>query len=144
MSIRRIEVYLGEEEVPDEVSSLKCDHLSEHRQCAGVPEGPGLGLDGATLRWNEVEGEKENETSSLPATTSISSTTTAVAVSTPSSGITEHGTGSEHTLLASDLTDLTETESLDKLAEDHHFELRDISVMFPERKLSVVTGPTAR
>jgi hypothetical protein len=28
--------------------------------------------------------------------------------------------------------------------QDHRFELQDISVNFPEKKLSVVTGPTAR
>ncbi len=50
------------------------------------------------------------------------------------------------------LSTASSTESLESQAEttiegepiDHKFELRDISVLFPEGELSIVTGPTAR
>ncbi|KAK0184808.1 hypothetical protein F5146DRAFT_1073739 [Armillaria mellea] len=114
VALKRIEVYLEEEEVTEQVSSLKKD-LSEPLLLG--PDEDGLGLENASLKWNEVEKPKEDE-------------------------INHHNK----------LSTASSTESLESQAEttiegeplDHKFELRDISVLFPEGQLSIVTGPTAR
>ncbi|KAK0200579.1 hypothetical protein DFS33DRAFT_1362775 [Desarmillaria ectypa] len=113
VALKRIEVYLQEEEVTDQVSSLKKD-LSEPLLLGADEEG--LGLENASLKWNEVEKPKEDE-------------------------------AGHHNKLST----ASSTESVDSQAEttiegqplDHKFELRDISVLFPEGELSIITGPTA-
>ncbi|KAF7314389.1 ABC bile acid [Mycena kentingensis (nom. inval.)] len=102
VALNRIAVYLEEEEVSAQVSSVKRD--------ATLPlldgdEDEGLGLENATLRWNELPED--------PRDSSVDSTATA--------------SGGD----ASDEIELNK------------FELRDISVLFPEGQLSVITGPTA-
>ncbi|KAJ7186191.1 hypothetical protein C8R46DRAFT_1343242 [Mycena filopes] len=113
ISLNRIAVYLEEEEVSAQVSSLKKD--------ASIPlldgaEEEGLGLEHASLRWNRLP-EEEAETEADVVASPVSSM----------DGTTARGdeSGSEGG------------------REETRFELRDISVMFPEGKLSVVTGPTA-
>ncbi|KAJ7592171.1 hypothetical protein C8J56DRAFT_932695 [Mycena floridula] len=108
VSLKRIEVYLSEEEVAPEVSSLKSDLAAQHRT-----DQPGIGLVNATLKWNEVDETKVEDTAKK---------TTAAPVSV----------GSESNTAASDTS-----------STDHKFELRDISVVFPEGELSIITGPTA-
>lgn len=108
VSLNRIAVYLQEDEVTEQVSSLKKDRSEP--QLLGEE---GLGLDHASLKWNEVEENKDRAPSTPPSSTS------------------------------------TETETLPDSASvaevmDHKFELRDLSVIFPERELSLITGPTAR
>ncbi|CAK5279437.1 unnamed protein product [Mycena citricolor] len=98
VALNRIAVYLQEDEVSEQVSSLK--HGSEPTDGE-----TGLGLVGATLQWNSVESE----------TTPIQSA-------------------------ASSVTDL-HTVVGDSAARK--FELSDVTVRFPEGKLTVVTGPTA-
>lgn len=82
----------------------------------------GLGLENASFKWNEVEDPKDkdqkddnhvNSSTSSPAETST---------------LQDASLGSDASL----------TEST-----DHRFELRDLSVRFPEGELSVITGPTA-
>ncbi|KAF8890914.1 multidrug resistance-associated ABC transporter [Infundibulicybe gibba] len=117
VALKRIAVYLDEDEVTDQVSSLKVDRTTPH--LPGGSDEEGLGLANASFKWNEVEeakaddqGKDKDKTPSRPLSTlSIDSATD---VSSP--------------------TDET---------PDHRFELRDISVMFPEGELSVITGPTA-
>ena len=56
----------------------------------------------------------------------------------------KNGNSSRSTPSPSDETDTAvETASSIGEANDHRFELRDITVMFPEGELTVVTGPTA-
>lgn len=81
----------------------------------------GLGIETGTFKWNEVEQKDE-------ATTEIAKTVAA----RPTDGA----------VLGAD--DETERSSLTgSVASNHRFELRDVNIMFPERQLTVVTGPTA-
>ncbi|KAJ7434680.1 multidrug resistance-associated ABC transporter [Mycena latifolia] len=130
VSLNRIAVYLEEEEVSGQVSSLKRD--------VSVPlldgaEEEGLGLENASLKWNGIpeegdgdgtydnggngngngNGKKRSPVASIDGSTALGD---------------ENGSGSEGEGGGS---------------ENNRFELRDISVMFPEGKLSVITGPTA-
>ncbi|KAJ7863247.1 hypothetical protein B0H13DRAFT_2237135 [Mycena leptocephala] len=108
VALKRIEVFLAEDEVTDQVSSLKQDFFEPTL----TSEDEGLGLENASFRWNKVE---EAQT-----------------------------TGQSE---AQDLTPQSESSSLADAStindEDPRFELKDVSVLFPENKLSLVTGPTA-
>ncbi|KAF9025817.1 multidrug resistance-associated ABC transporter [Hymenopellis radicata] len=115
--VKRIEVYLGEEEVTDQVSSLKKDASA---RILLEPDEEGLGLRNATLKWNEVEEKQED--AGHHAKASIASSTVD----------TRNGSGDESTL------GLNGSDVM-----DHKFELKDITVMFPEGELSIITGPTA-
>ena len=82
----------------------------------------GLGTENGTFKWNEVE--QRDDVAAETAKSVVASTPTDDAV---------QGTDDE-----------TERGSLTgSVASNHRFELRDVNVMFPERQLSVVTGPTA-
>lgn len=107
MALKRISVYLDEDEVTEQVSSLKKD-LSAKRE----EENPGLGLSHAVLKWNEITENDKDKSKDKGKNTSPSPT--------------------------SDTSSETVAEPL-----DHQFELRDITVQFPEAELTVVTGPTA-
>lgn len=103
----RIATFLEEDEVTDQVSTLK-------RSDSGLPtldgdDDKGLGIENGSFKWNEVE-ENDNN------------------------GPNANGTVSDDTAASEDLA----TEEL-----DHHFELKDINVKFPEGQLSLITGPTA-
>lgn len=116
----RISVYLDEDEVTEQVCSLKKTHYGPD----ATSDDEGLGLEDATLRWNRVsESTKDSHSSSrsgeVSSATSISGDT-AVADSSGSS-----------------------TEDEDNETDDRGFRLRGISVVFPENKLTVITGPTA-
>jgi len=116
VALNRIAVFLGEEEVTDQVSSLKKDNTVPYLPGA---DHEGLGLESATLRWNTVP-ESNNE--AKPKDPEQSS-------STP---------------MPSDVDESRRTESLSiSSSEDRIFELLDVSVKFPEGQLTVVTGPTA-
>ncbi|KAH9922425.1 multidrug resistance-associated ABC transporter [Fomitopsis serialis] len=134
VAMDRIATYLDEEEVDEQVSTLK-----KGRQPPAAEEDEGLGLLNASFKWNEVEEKKDDKgkdkakdangrkfwswsrksraQSQLPSTTSDDAETAVDNQST--AGSTTNGNG------------------------DHRFELRDLTVMFPEGQLSVVTGPTA-
>lgn len=114
VSLDRIAVYLEEDEVTSQVSSLK-----KEVDLSSNGEGKGFGLEGATLKWNIVEQEEQKDVKGKgnPAETS---------------------TGQEPSS-SSDTSSTVVTGDA-----GHHFELRDISVKFPEGRLSLITGPTAR
>ena len=122
VALKRIEVFLNEDEVDDQVSSMK------RSQRAGPSDEPivgGFGLNKASFRWNAIDrfqdkisnsgrkGGKGKGKNDEPSRTSEAATTTDGDSDTPSQ------------------------------AADHAFELRDISIVFPERQLTVITGPTA-
>ena len=120
VALKRIAVYLDEEEVTDQVSSLKKDRSEPYLSC----DDEGLGLESATLKWNGVvevvgEGKKLSRNQS-----SFSSTT--------SSTVTDE---------ASTIADTVAASICDR--RDGVFELRNVTVRFPEGELTVVTGPTA-
>ena len=111
VTLKRISVYLDEEEVTDQVSSLKKDYSEPYL----LGDDEGLGLEGATLKWNEVVEveEKGNQTKS--------------------------SSSSSVSLITDEASTAVDTESID----DRVFELRNVTIRFPEGELTVVTGPTA-
>ena len=117
VTLKRISVYLDEEEVTDQVSSLKKDCSEPYL----FGDDEGLGLESATLKWNEVVKEVE-EGDQTKVTKSSSSSTVS--------------------LVGDEASTFVDTESIGDRG-DRVFELRNVTVRFPEGKLTVVTGPTA-
>ena len=116
VTLKRIGIYLDEEEVTDQVSSLKKDYSEPY----AFGDDEGLGLEHATLKWNEVvevaeKGDQNKSSSGSSTTISLVTHEASTVVDTESIG--EHG--------------------------DRGFELRNVTIRFPEGKLTVVTGPTA-
>ena len=128
-------MYLDEEEVTDQVSSLKTHLNSTEPYLPGGEDEEGLGLENATLKWNEVvDVEKQEEQDKKKN-----------GVFGPSTSSPTSSNDDVETVATSDVeTAASDSESLlAGLETDHKFELRDITVRFPEGQLSVVTGPTA-
>lgn len=120
VALKRIAVYLDEDEVTAQVSSLK--GASFEPLLPGADDDKGLGLVNASFKWNEVEeAENQDKDKGKAASPTATSDDTTTAVNNSSTDVD---------LFNDDLT-------------DHRFELRDVSVMFPEGELSVITGPTA-
>ncbi|KAF8963320.1 multidrug resistance-associated ABC transporter [Flammula alnicola] len=119
VALNRIAVYLDEEEVTDQVSSLKKDYSEPLLPGA---DDEGLGLENATFKWNEVteavDKDKGKSNGGPPSpTASAEDTGTVVDDSVSERSVAEPG--------------------------DRRFELRDISITFPPGELTVITGPTA-
>ncbi|KAH7927030.1 hypothetical protein BV22DRAFT_1032254 [Leucogyrophana mollusca] len=112
VALKRIETYLNEDEVSEQVSSIKKSRTPTDLDSLD----DGLAIENGTFKWNEVpekpDDAKPNGKSKAP------------------SGGTETSVDSDSATAVSE-------------HEDHRFELRDISVRFPEGELSVITGPTA-
>ncbi|KAF8626899.1 hypothetical protein AX15_004637 [Amanita polypyramis BW_CC] len=123
VALKRISVYLDEDEVSPQVSSLKAPSSSS----GGTDYEEGLGLENACLKWNEVI-EKKNSDGKGNADSPVRS---------PTSSTSEDGN------LSVTIADETSSVVTPSNGEDHHFELRDINVRFPEGQMTVVTGPTA-
>ncbi|KAG0701637.1 hypothetical protein DFH29DRAFT_925615 [Suillus ampliporus] len=114
VALKRIETYLGEDEVSEQVSSIKrarAPHVDG--------EDDTLSIENGFFKWNEVP-EKPEENSKA-------------------NGKNHSPSPSDETATVVD----SESGSIRSLPEDHKFELKDISVRFPEGELSVITGPTA-
>ena len=122
VTLKRIAVYLDEDEVTDQVSSLKKDYSEPY--LSGGDEG--LGLECATFRWNEVvEAMKKGKQ-------------------------LDHKKGKQldHKKSSSSSTSSLETDEASTVVDaesinDRVFELRNMTIRFPEGQLTVVTGPTA-
>jgi ABC-type multidrug transport system fused ATPase/permease subunit len=112
VSVGRVEDFLGEEEVPDWVSSLKRQNER--------PTGPiKIAFEKATLRWNSGKKKAaENAEAATPA-------------SETSPEITEPSAADTTTVAPSSANSTKEV-----------FELTGINVNFPLGKLTVITGPT--
>jgi ABC-type multidrug transport system fused ATPase/permease subunit len=138
VALNRISTYLDEDEVSAQVSSLKG---------RATPGEEGLGLERASFKWNEVE-EKPDGKAKKPVTNSDSGggrgrfaadafkhlfgrKKNEARPRSPSSA--SEGASTSTTAVGTDVL----------AQEDHKFELRDLSVRFPEGALTVVTGPTA-
>ncbi|CAA7263971.1 unnamed protein product [Cyclocybe aegerita] len=122
VALKRIAVYLDEEEVTDQVSSLKKDYSEPHLPGA---EDDGLGLENASFKWNEVAENVAGEESDQQRNGHPSPSESEFTEETPST-----------------INDATSERSvLD--AGERRFELKDLSVKFPEGELTIVTGPTA-
>ncbi|KAF8273971.1 multidrug resistance-associated ABC transporter [Lactarius quietus] len=119
VALDRIATYLDEDEVTEQVSSLKKSPFGTSG--ADDEAVKGLGIENGSFKWNE-DGSGENERADNNAKNAVS---TADDAAQDASDVTERGS-----IAASD-------------ASEYRFELRDISITFPERQLTVVTGPTA-
>ncbi|KAH6873975.1 multidrug resistance-associated ABC transporter [Coprinopsis sp. MPI-PUGE-AT-0042] len=132
VALKRIAVYLDEDEVDEQVSSLKQKPASFYSSLESRETDDGLGLENATLRWNEVPKDKDTaQGDEQPPSPSSTSGTDAGDVEAHAQQPSSSDTANDADLLAGEG------------AEPTRFELKDITVRFPEGKLSVVTGPTA-
>ncbi|KAF9255339.1 multidrug resistance-associated ABC transporter [Marasmius fiardii PR-910] len=146
VALDRITAFLGEEEVDEKVSTLKVATAGSHQQ-SGQPrvEEHGLGLRNATLKWNEVKdsisdkGKTVGTADSIKPRLSSSKSLSSRHSKTGSSNSSIHNSGADTSRASTSETGTVYTTS----SQETGFELRDISVMFPEGKLTVVTGPTA-
>jgi hypothetical protein len=118
VTLKRIAVFLDEEEVTDQVSSLKKDYSEPY--LSGDDEG--LGLECATFKWNEVVDVVKKGKQSLCQNKIISSSTIS--------------------LETDEASTVVDAESIGDRG-DRVFELRNMTIRFPEGELTVVTGPTA-
>ncbi|KAI0332220.1 multidrug resistance-associated ABC transporter [Cubamyces sp. BRFM 1775] len=120
VSIDRIAAFLDEDEVDEQVSTLKKGHVppSEDNE-------EGLGIINGTFKWNETEANENAEGSDK------STSGSAGASGAEASGAEPGPSEGESTVSGGAPT------------RDQRFELKDINVMFPEGKFSVITGPTA-
>ncbi|KAF8957708.1 ABC transporter type 1, transmembrane domain-containing protein [Flammula alnicola] len=119
VALKRISVYLEEDEVTEQVSSLKKSNPDRYH--AGI-EDEGLGLDNATFKWNEVTETGANAKGKRKDSPSTAATS------------------------SDDASTIAEDDSSDESANERGtraFMLKDVSVVFPEGELTVVTGPTA-
>lgn len=126
VALNRISTYLDEDEVDEQVSTLKRDNDDRSPEIMTATYGgveSGLGVLDGTFKWNEVEEKK----------TDAADASKAKHVATSSTG------DDADTVVASSSGSFLGDED----SQDHRFELKDISVMFPEGELTVVTGPTA-
>jgi ABC-type multidrug transport system fused ATPase/permease subunit len=111
VALDRISSYLDEEEVDGQVSTMKKDNSGE-----SVEEFEnGLGIVKGTFKWNEIESRKDGKGA-------------------------VNGKSTPTPVVSSDTASGTETQTTLAESDEHRFELRDISVMFPEGQLSVITG----
>ncbi|KAL1948407.1 hypothetical protein VTO73DRAFT_12482 [Trametes versicolor] len=130
VAMDRIAMYLDEEEVDEQVSTLKKGHVHPSEETDA-----GLGIVNGTFKWNEVEQKKEDDKGKgkdAPKKANGSDSTNGA------NGAGHDSPPSDETATLADSASAMATNS-----SDHRFELRDITVLFPEGKLTVVTGPTA-
>ena len=121
VALDRIAVYLDEDEVSDQVSSLKKNDSAPPLASESPDLEDGLGFDDASFRWNEVPQQKEEDTGNVV------------------NGKTRDPSFRETS------SDEVGSISIDFTApdEDRRFELKDLNIRFPEGELTIVTGPTA-
>ncbi|KAH9476699.1 ABC transporter 7 [Psilocybe cubensis] len=123
VALNRISVYLDEEEVTDQVSSLKKDYSEPLLPGA---DDEGLGLENASFKWNEVTDAVDKDKGKSDGKTTLPTTTADLTADDASTTVDDNA--SERSVTG---------------PQDRVFELRDISVVFPQGELTVVTGPTA-
>lgn len=129
MALDRIATYLEEDEVDEQVSTLKKGRVPPSAEAE-----TGLGIVNGSFKWNEVE-KKDGEINGK--------TKDGVKNISVTNNINGHGP-SNSTEDADTAVDDTSVVSIGAaMASDHRFELRDINVIFPEGQLTLVTGPTA-
>ena len=131
VALDRIAVYLDEDEVSDQVSSLKKNDSAPPLASESPDLEDGLGFDDASFRWNEVPQQKEEDTGSVVNGKTRDPSSTSTVVRDPSFRETS--------------SDEVGSISIDFTApdKDRRFELKDLNVQFPEGELTIVTGPTA-
>ncbi|KAL0952989.1 hypothetical protein HGRIS_007200 [Hohenbuehelia grisea] len=128
VALNRIATYLDEEEVTEQVSSLKKARSQPHD--IDNDDGEGLGLAKASFKWNEVEERGKDSDGTAKAGDRAASESSEISSNDET----------ETVVAQSDTASLTPSVTS---IQDHRFELKDLSVVFPEGQLSLVTGPTA-
>ncbi|KAI0332219.1 multidrug resistance-associated ABC transporter [Cubamyces sp. BRFM 1775] len=126
VALDRVAAFLDEEEVDEQVSTLKKGRVPPSEE-----SDEGLGIIHGTFRWNQIaanEGDKGTGKDNGKKSKSTDSTAASIAEADPSDA------GS---------TIAESASTMASTAVDRRFELKDINVMFPEGKLTVITGPTA-
>ena len=113
----RIATFLSEDEASDEISSLKQGTVVRSEDV----EDHRLGIVRGSFRWNAVEEDKK-KSSAGPDTLPKSTASSVVESAEPVPG---------------DSVSVSNQEG-----EDHKFELRDINIVFPDREMTLVTGPS--
>ncbi|PIL29150.1 ATP-binding cassette transporter [Ganoderma sinense ZZ0214-1] len=120
VALDRIATYLDEDEVDEQVSTIKKGRVPPSEETE-----TGLGIVDGSFKWNEVEQKKDDKhkkgKGKDPSTNG------------------ENSNGSE----ADEAATAVDDASVVSAPSDHRFELRDINVLFPEGELTLVTGPTA-
>lgn len=139
VAVRRIETFLDEEEVTEQVSSLKKTSSPDPSQRPDQDSGEwGLGIENGTFKWNEVpdnfadQNSKSNAKNKGKANGQNNGNTTS-GVPSPTG---PSSPGDETVASASVIS--VETDAI-----ENKFELKNISVRFPVGELTVITGPTA-
>jgi ABC-type multidrug transport system fused ATPase/permease subunit len=137
VALDRISVYLDEDEVSEQVSSLKKVASPPATASNGNQAEDGLGFVDASFRWNEVPDSDEGKDV-------INGKGKG---SEPSSGSTVVSAGNENDETASTAASEVSEAAIDFTApdagEDRRFELKDLNLRFPEGELTIITGPTA-
>lgn len=115
--MERVEAFLDEEEVPEEVSSLKGTHVDDNSN-----EEEELSIERGYFQWESNQNNKatEHQEPNGKLNARMPSSTEEI----------EAGTGGNS------------GERIIQLQATTRFQLRDISVRFPKEKLSLITGPT--
>lgn len=127
VAVRRIETYLDEEEVTEQVSSLKKEYSPSTVQTQEREhEEQGLEIKSGTFKWNEVPDKSEDENSN-----------------SKNKGKGKADSTNNGSVTSSDAASPTSVTGVKAEIVEYKFELKDISVRFPEGELTLVTGPTA-
>ncbi|KIJ35247.1 hypothetical protein M422DRAFT_262416 [Sphaerobolus stellatus SS14] len=116
ISLDRIDTFLHEDEVSEQISGLKRDGIDPT-----LDEDSRLGILQASFKWNEVEDTDTIKTSRANNKTATSTVSITESEPNISDSVSIAGRSSQET----------------------KFELKDINVIFPDGKLTIVTGPTA-
>ncbi|RDX45811.1 multidrug resistance-associated ABC transporter [Lentinus brumalis] len=127
VALDRISTYLDEDEVDEQVSTIKKGRVPPSAETE-----TGLGIVHGTFKWNEVEEKKVEDKGKSKDNGKKTN---------GSNGSEAAASSADETATAVDDASIT-SAGLTSVA-DHRFELRDINVMFPDRQLTLVTGPTA-
>ncbi len=127
MSLDRIATYLDEEEVSEQVSTLKKGRVPPSEESDA-----GLGIVHGTFKWNEVEERKDdNKSSGKDGPNRFNSVANA------------NGSGGDTRPSCEASTIVDSASAMAGSTGDHRFQLQDVTIMFPDGQLTVVTGPTA-
>ncbi|THH08106.1 hypothetical protein EW145_g2928 [Phellinidium pouzarii] len=126
VALQRIETFLDEDEVDEQVSTLKSMRAGPRPAELNAE----FGLRKASFRWNAVveKGKDKGEPKGKDSTKGKTNGT---------EGNKDNDAEVAFTEEASEVPGIAAPEA------DHQFELHDISVVFPEGELTVITGPTA-
>ena len=136
VAMQRIETFLNEDEVDEQVSTIKRQVLSASGSGLNS-EANEFGLHKASFKWNSVEDKDKKSSSKMDMTTRKWWNFTKR--KPPSKNGKDTSPPSPTDLEAA----LSTAQNESDVQEDHIFELHDLSIVFPERQLTLVTGPTA-